>query len=847
MITHGSLFSGIGGVELGFHWAGIKTLWSVEINEYCNKVLERRFPNVKRFKDVTKVGAHNLKKVDVISGGFPCFPAETLVQTMYGDRPIEELHTASVVMTHKGRFRIVTKTMNRTANRILKIKTFGHPEFEVTPEHPFYVVTKYKCWNNKKRSYEYKFTEPKWVEARHLCAGHHFMIQPMDDILESSGHGYSPDFWFLVGLYLGDGWTVEYKRKTRKNSFIRKIIICCNKKHKEQTARYIEKAGLKATVAEERTVCKFHICNAKLVSFFNRFGKGASGKFIPEYCFRLPRQIQEAIFRGWLQADGYVTKTGAYQGTTVSRALALGLARLGRNAFRRPVGVYIGKVPPTTIIEGRTVNQKLQYLIRLSFAKNIGKCEGSYCYVPIRKIERTKTNKKVYNIEVQGDNSYVANTFIAHNCQNISIAGKGAGIYGDRSSLWFEMHRIISELRPKFVLVENVPALTFRGLNTVLGTLAEIGYDAEWQIVSARDVGALHLRKRIFIVAYPAGKTQVSMADPIDNGFCDKQKPRNTDEENDVRVSGEGQTMADAPNNRRPRARRTWPRGAGLENGCEDATIDISDTSSIRLQTTEQARKKKSEGEGRCEIRSGAEGLCAGIPDPAASGLQGTVRRSPEGERLAIGSEEVSYPNKEKLQGGTYTGNPSKEGTVLQKFVARQSPLGDYWAVEPNVGRVVDGISNELDETIRRLAYESSTYKKAITEVDFIRRQILRDMWHDMQSATSSSRPNKSECRNSLPKMSCIYSYERWLLGERLTHTAELRDLWQTICAKTFEEGENLLEELLIRIREKECNEKVASQRVNRVKCLGNAVVPQCAMVLGTLIREAYEKCLTRQ
>jgi DNA (cytosine-5)-methyltransferase 1 len=89
-------------------------------------------------------------------------------------------------------------------------------------------------------------------------------------------------------------------------------------------------------------------------------------------------------------------------------------------------------------------------------------------------------------------------------CQDISIAGKGAGLSGSRSGLWFEMQRIISELRPRYAIMENVPALTFRGLDRVLGSLADIGYDAVWTVISARDIGAPHLRKRIWIVAYPS-------------------------------------------------------------------------------------------------------------------------------------------------------------------------------------------------------------------------------------------------------------------------------------------------------------------------------------------------------
>jgi len=88
-------------------------------------------------------------------------------------------------------------------------------------------------------------------------------------------------------------------------------------------------------------------------------------------------------------------------------------------------------------------------------------------------------------------------------CQDISVAGKGAGIDGDRSGLWSELCRIISEVRPRYALIENVPMLIHRGLERVLLDLTEIGYDAEWQVIGADDVGARHKRKRIWIVAYP--------------------------------------------------------------------------------------------------------------------------------------------------------------------------------------------------------------------------------------------------------------------------------------------------------------------------------------------------------
>jgi DNA (cytosine-5)-methyltransferase 1 len=90
-------------------------------------------------------------------------------------------------------------------------------------------------------------------------------------------------------------------------------------------------------------------------------------------------------------------------------------------------------------------------------------------------------------------------------CQDISFAGKGAGLAGERSGLWYEFARVVRDLRPRYVLVENVAALLVRGLDAVLGTLAADGYDAEWFCLPAAAVGAPHRRDRVFIVAHAAG------------------------------------------------------------------------------------------------------------------------------------------------------------------------------------------------------------------------------------------------------------------------------------------------------------------------------------------------------
>ena len=120
-------------------------------------------------------------------------------------------------------------------------------------------------------------------------------------------------------------------------------------------------------------------------------------------------------------------------------------------------------------------------------------------------------------------------------CQDISAAGKGAGIDGERSGMWREMARIIHEVRPRFVFVENSPMLTSRGLGVVLGDLAEMGFDARWGVLGAADVGANHKRDRIWIVAHASHERIRSRLGG--NGWEPNQKDR-TRSDNQGRSGG---------------------------------------------------------------------------------------------------------------------------------------------------------------------------------------------------------------------------------------------------------------------------------------------------------------------
>ena len=114
-------------------------------------------------------------------------------------------------------------------------------------------------------------------------------------------------------------------------------------------------------------------------------------------------------------------------------------------------------------------------------------------------------------------------------CEDISLAGKGAGLAGARSGLWFEMRRVVEETKPAYVFIENSPALRTRGLGTILRGLADLGFDAEWSDLRASDVGAPHIRRRLWILGAHPDRYRRQGISPQDLCAAWKQEPRRGD------------------------------------------------------------------------------------------------------------------------------------------------------------------------------------------------------------------------------------------------------------------------------------------------------------------------------
>ena len=504
---------GIGGFELGAELVNYRqnaqffqTVAMCEKNPFCQKVLIKNFPGIPIIEDVHEITTESLQRlgistIDVICGGFPCFIAGTQILTIEGYKSIESVRVGELVLSHTGSWQKVTQTMIRENAPLREIKAVGVHSLVTTDEHPFYAVKRTKWWEKENKKYKYGFTKPEWTDAIDLTT-QHFLSQTLPPNVEDN---HSEAFWKFVGLYLADGWRV--KRWDRPEGSGR-VVISANKTQVEQVSKIIQDAGFVASISDiERTAAKFHIVNNCLYQFLEQFGYKAEGKKIPGWALGLEQVKARAFIEGIVFGDGWINSSGHYRVTTVSSALAYSVALLAQKAYGSVASLFYAHVRETTVIEGRIVKQRPQYLVQITFNNQEKKAfvNDEYGWKRIRQNKRLSTNGTVYNLTVATDNSYIANGAVVHNCQDISVAGKKAGIKKDtRSGLFFELMRVVCLVRPRFVVLENVSNLLANGMDIVLAELSKNGFDAEWGIVSAASVGAVHRRDRVFIIAYPS-------------------------------------------------------------------------------------------------------------------------------------------------------------------------------------------------------------------------------------------------------------------------------------------------------------------------------------------------------
>ncbi len=386
----------------------------------------------------------SLPDCDLLTYSTPCFTENTYVLTKDGIKKIIEVTSEDEVLTHNNQYRKVLSSKCTGIKSIYIVDAMCSNKIECTENHKFYVREKYRVYptyKNGKRGNVRRFKEPKWVECKDLSKNYYLgfainqnsIMPDWDGIylkwndgrktrhkneIESLLHNHS--FWWIVGRYLGDGWT-------RKNSG---IVICCNKSEVKEILPHIRNCGFNYNIVEERTVNKIQISRKELELFFKPFGHGAENKKIPSFIFDMPKEYLQSLIDGYISADGNC-KDGRNRVTSVSKELIYGFAQLVAKAYNRPFSINFTKRKPIVFIEGRKCNQRDSW--ELTWKDKDGKqdkafYEDGHIWFPIRNIENTNREEKVYDITVDEDHSFTANGCIVHNCTDLSIAGKQEGL-----------------------------------------------------------------------------------------------------------------------------------------------------------------------------------------------------------------------------------------------------------------------------------------------------------------------------------------------------------------------------------------------------------------------------------
>lgn len=502
------LFSGIGACSKALERLGIdfEIVDSVEIDKYAVKSFNAIHGTNFEPQDICEWDKDI--EVDLITHGSPCFVKGTQIITKDGYKCVENIKTGDMVLTHRNNFQKVLKIGYNRDETIYKLKAMGMFDTFVTGNHPYYVITKTKKWNNITRRYDYQYSNPYWKEVKDLTLNDYVGMNIPN--VEENLYKLDEETCWLLGRYVADGHIRYYKRKNRKNSYQYGVIYSIGNSKIEDFKTHLTK--FHASIHQHTKSCFRAIINSQeLVNFIqeNNFGEGSINKKIPQLILDLPKNLAKSFLDGYMSGDGAFTNN-EFKATSVSKELIMGIELLVAKIYSIGSSLYYTKRPKTTIIEGRLVNQKDSYSIafRPGRKRHSWIVKDNKIWYPVKCIECLDKKETVYNLEVDNDNSYTANNFIVHNCQDFSLAGKQAGgdkDSGTRSSLMYETIRIVEKLKPKYVIWENVKNLLSKkhrhNFDAYLETMENLGYTNYYQVLNAKDYSIPQNRERVFTIS----------------------------------------------------------------------------------------------------------------------------------------------------------------------------------------------------------------------------------------------------------------------------------------------------------------------------------------------------------
>jgi site-specific DNA-cytosine methylase len=470
-----SLFDGISAARVALDRAGIRIdrYLASEIKPHAIKIAQAMFPDMEQLGDITKIDFATLPPIDLIVFGSPCFPAGVMVLTDRGYIPIENIKLNDMVLTHTGKFRKVTAT-GHSLKETLLLK--GNTDLETTENHPIYSadIDYYRPHRGKQVkklvgvgnwTAADRMTGKRWATPRE--------IEPLS--IPLCGKPLDENLMYFTGRWLGDGWVNNGQRNNRPiGQHCNRIVLCDSLDKEKAVVDTVGQIHGRFCIVREMTVVKVMFTDEKLCAWLvDNFGKGALNKRIPAWVFGMDEKLRTAFLKGLTDSDGSVERNKIRYFSS-SKALVLGVRFLGET-LGYSTSVHYQKMKNTCVIEGRVCNQHNNYSVALvKSEKETNIIRGNHTWYKCRSVNKTGEVKEVYNLTVEGDNSYIADGIVVHNCQDLSCANnEQKGLDGLRSGLFYKAVEAVRVCKPRWFLMENVASMKKSEEEKISRTLGE--------------------------------------------------------------------------------------------------------------------------------------------------------------------------------------------------------------------------------------------------------------------------------------------------------------------------------------------------------------------------------------
>lgn len=339
----------------------------------------------------------------------PCFTGDALVETSNGYKRIDNIDIGDMVRTGTGKLEPVNKVwVTPYTGKLLTIRpALNSIPIKCTPNHPFLV--KGKGWVDAKDIKIGDFVATLKTQSTSGYRDYSYSVNVGNGVIHEKSHSCTLDDYYTFGYFVGNGWASHTGNR----------VSFAIPHHKLETVL----PKLRKTIAISRkpgnalNVSTFETRSEKWNPLFREFGHKAHNKVIPDWILSAPLDAKAEFVKGFLEADGSTDKNGGINVCVTSPHLVLSLQRLFAETNITP-RVSFQKKPETTVIEGRTVNQRDVYHLNVRFGNKVTNVEYDdlYVWLPIRKIKEEDYIGEVYNLDVGEEHTYTVNNIVNHNC-----------------------------------------------------------------------------------------------------------------------------------------------------------------------------------------------------------------------------------------------------------------------------------------------------------------------------------------------------------------------------------------------------------------------------------------------